>query len=442
MNVIIPMAGLGSRFTKYGFSTNKYLLPVNLEKTKMIEKAILTLNIPHNDIQSDNHARFIFILREENGYDLELRSYLQSLCFTHSYECIIISTPHLTEGPTSTAYLAKEYIDNDVPLIISNSDQILDWDYENFINISTDYDASVLTYIPDYELIIGNTDKHSFVKFDEVTRKPVEFIEKKVISNEALVGVHYYKKGSYFIQGAEYIFNHNMRAPNGEFYLSYTYQALLNMGYNIGTYCLNDDEHFYPVGEPEDYFAYYNKSSGFLNVPLSNYHIINEYDFFKIQFHEKDEIIQLNNSLFFPVSPVCDMFLVGEGNIQYKFNSDTYSILIPYLGIDGKMEKIDIAHYTRGWLVGNFEPSVIKTELFEFGVLRHKKDEKWGFHYHAETKEINILIQGKMRINNVLVEENTIFIFERNMISCPLFLEDCVVICIKLPSLPNDKVII
>jgi len=213
MNIIIPMAGLGSRFTKYGFSTNKYLLPVDIDKTKMIEKAILTLNIPSG-------SQFIFILREESGEDTELRNYLLKLCEKHSYMCKILSVDHLTEGPTSTAYLAKDIVNNDIPLIISNSDQILEWNFKSFMKTSAEYDGSVLTYNPPYELIIGSTDKHSFVRFDDTTKKPIEFVEKIVISNEALIGVHYYSKGNLFVSAAEYLFNNNIRAPNGEFYLS------------------------------------------------------------------------------------------------------------------------------------------------------------------------------------------------------------------------------
>jgi len=124
---------------------------------------------------------------------------------------------------------------------------------------------------------------------------------------------------------------------------------------------------------------------------------------------------------------------------EYIFNESSYYLLVKNVEMS---QRTDINDYIRGWIIGDFEPCIKRTNEYEIGILSHKKGEKWGFHYHAETKEINILIQGKMRINNVLVEENTIFIFERNMISCPLFLEDCVVICIKLPSLPNDKVII
>ena len=497
MNIIIPMAGLGARFTKYGFSTNKYLLPVNIHKTKMIEKAILTLNVPKG-------SQFIFILREETGKDTELRNYLKELCDENSYICIILSVNYLTEGPASTAYLAKDYINNEIPLIISNSDQILDWSYDNFIDTSSKYDGAVLTYIPNYELVIGATDKHSFVRFDEMTKKPVEFVEKTVISNEALVGVHYYKKGKYFIKSAEYLFENNIRAPNGEFYLSYTYQALLNLGYEIGTYCLTEPERFYPVGEPEDYFTYYNYNTSFFTsriddslqetqsnlsnylsvtplkiyngTPLANQSVrieiqgqqflpsdINEWNSVKcnkvsnlhrciqnttttgslsinINHCKKGETITLNDSLFVLFDPEIQCYTTGS-SMSHSFIEDSYYLQVENIQ-DHSTTMINRNDYVRGWLIGDFEPNIKKTKDYEIGILQHKKDEKWAFHYHYKTTEINILLSGEMLINNISVLKNTLFIFEKDMISCPLFLTDCIVLCIKIPSLPNDKIII
>lgn len=433
MNIIIPMAGLGSRFTTYGFSTNKYLLPINIEKTKMIEKAILTLNIPRG-------AQFIFILREENGEDQELREYLQHLCKTYSYQCIILSVDHLTEGPASTAYLAKDYINNEIPLIISNSDQILDWNFESFINTSKNHDGCVLTYTPNYELIIGDKDKHSFVRFDENTNKPVEFVEKTVISKEALVGVHYYKQGTYFIKSAEYLFENNIRAPNGEFYLSYTYQALLNMGYNIGAHCLYETEHFYPVGEPEDYFTYYNSKNRLFMTDIENYNIINESNLFKISIGKKDQTILIENSLIILLNNHPDCFTSGH-HVEYTFVEDTYYLQVPEINVE-ENKQVNIDDFIRGWLIGDFEPCVKRTTDLEVAVLHHKRGEKWGFHYHSEAREINILLSGKMIINNIPIKQNSIFIFEQNMISCPIFMEDCIVLCIKIPSIPTDKYII
>jgi len=427
------MAGLGSRFTTYGFSTNKYLLPVNIEKTKMIEKAILTLNIPTG-------SQFIFILREENGEDTELRNYLRKLCSTYSYQFIILSVNHLTEGPAATAYIAKEYINNEIPLIISNSDQILDWNFDSFMNTSDKYDGSVLTYTPNYDLIIGNRDKHSFVRFDEDTKKPVEFVEKTVISKEALVGVHYYKQGVFFIKSAEYLFENNIRAPNGEFYLSYTYQALLNMGYNIGAHCLSDSEHFYPVGEPEDYFTYYNSTNKFFMTNIENYNRINETNLYNISTGKKNETILIDNSLIILLNENPSCFISGN-SLEYTFLKDTYYLQVPEINID-QYKEVDINQYIRGWIIGDFEPSIKRTTHFEIAVLHHKQGEKWGFHYHSQAIEYNILLSGKMMINNISIEQNSIFIFEQNMISCPVFLEDCIVLCIKIPSIPTDKYII
>ena len=205
----------------------------------------------------------------------------------------------LTEGPVCTSYLAKKFVNNDIPLIISNSDQILDWNVDAFLEKSMKYDGCVLTYNPNYELVIGATDKHSFVKFDK-DGVPIEFVEKTVISDEALVGVHFYKKGSYFIESAEYLFDNNIRAPNGEFYLSYTYQALLNMKYSVGTHLLSKNEKFYPVGEPIDYFNYYNRTGPIFI--LQKYIIDNP--FFGIFYGNKDDIIEMNSELIIIINGI------------------------------------------------------------------------------------------------------------------------------------------
>ena len=125
LNVVIPMAGIGSRFKNYGFKENKYLLPIDSVLTKMIEKAILTLNI-------DVKVAFIFILLEETGINNDLRNLLQDICKMNNYVCHILSVDKLTEGPASSVYIAKDIINNDIPLIVSNSDQILDWDFNKF----------------------------------------------------------------------------------------------------------------------------------------------------------------------------------------------------------------------------------------------------------------------------------------------------------------------
>ena len=441
INIIIPMAGLGSRFVDYGFNENKYLLPMDAELTKMIDIAILTL--VNNNEKISRKLNFIFILREEKE---NLRNHLYNICKINGFTCKIISINYLTEGPASTAYLAKDLISNENPLIISNSDQALDWKFINFLETSINYDGCVLTYEPPYKIVIGNTDKHSFVKYDK-NKKPIEFIEKKAISNDALVGVHFYKTGYHFIKAYEYIYNNNMRAPNGEFYLSYTYQALLNMNYNIGTYKLLSSEKFYPVGEPLDYFNYYNKICPIKKYSLKKENnetitnILEEYKkYFTIKFGEKDEKIKTNNQVFILISGKTNIkstiFILNETEIIF-FEPSYYILFNLNTIVDNKI--INRNDYTRGWLIGNFTPSIENNKNVELGYLFHEKKSKWDYHYHKESIEINILINGRIVINNNEYNENDLFIINKNIISCPIFQTDCELICIKIPSVPHDK---
>lgn len=98
-----------------------------------------------------------------------------------------------------------------------------------------------------------------------------------------------------------------------------------------------------------------------------------------------------------------------------------------------------IQKYTRGWIVGDFEPSVHKTESFEVGVVSHKKDEVWPAHYHKKSREINVLISGKMKIHDRDIFEGDIFILEPWEIADPVFLEDCKVLVIRTASVKGDK---
>ena len=103
------------------------------------------------------------------------------------------------------------------------------------------------------------------------------------------------------------------------------------------------------------------------------------------------------------------------------------------------MIRDDLKNMFRGWFVGNFEPSIYKTDQFEVGVLFHSKGEKWPKHFHKEAVEINVLISGKMVLNGEELTPGNIFLIEKNEIVEPEFLEDCTIICVKSPSVPGDK---
>jgi quercetin dioxygenase-like cupin family protein len=99
----------------------------------------------------------------------------------------------------------------------------------------------------------------------------------------------------------------------------------------------------------------------------------------------------------------------------------------------------NINDYVRGWFIGDFEPTVLRTKDFEVGVLTHLKGETWPAHYHKDSVEYNVLVKGCMVIQGKKINSGDMFIFEKGEIADPVFLEDCTVVCVKVPSIPTDK---
>lgn len=102
-----------------------------------------------------------------------------------------------------------------------------------------------------------------------------------------------------------------------------------------------------------------------------------------------------------------------------------------------KLDRIE--NMIGGWFVGNFEPTAHKTDKFEVSFKIHKKDEIWDTHYHTEVTEINYMVRGKMILQNKELVSGDIFTLYPYEIADPIFLEDCEIICVKVPSV-NDKI--
>jgi dTDP-glucose pyrophosphorylase len=431
LQVVIPMAGLGSRFIDYGFQTNKYLLPIDKSLTPMIELAITSLNISVS-------ATYIFILREQPDTST-VKELLKSIAEKYHFDYKILTIQELTEGPASTVYLAKELLNLDEPLLVSNSDQVLDWNFDHFYDRCQQYEGCVLSYKPEYPLILGEKDKHSYLKLDS-SENVCQFAEKIVLSEHALVGVHYYKTAQLFVDAYQQMVQMNLRAPNGEYYLSLTYQVLLEQQKRIGYVEIQGS--YYPVGEPMDYFDYLYKRGGYNHKLLkleNNQPIVN------------NEHVKIWVQEYLPQT-----YIEPKGLFVYK-DQNTYKITTKAQMFEHPMKVIHIQspyfkfdqdltwtrdEFVRGWFIGNFEPNCFKTQHFEVGILYHPKYQQWGYHYHKNLTEFNILIEGFMLTNNQPIHQGMQFIFHPNEISCSIFKEDCYILCIKLPSIVNDKYII
>jgi NDP-sugar pyrophosphorylase family protein len=237
-NIIIPMAGRGQRFLDEGHTLPKPLIDVNGET--MIEVAIKSLDI---------QANYVFIIFKYTDYTLTER--LKNILNNLTINPTIIEIDYITEGPAASALLAKEYVNNDSELIITNCDQIMNWIshcFIEYVNSRYEMDGMVVTYS-------SNTNKNSYIKLDE-NGYGIKLAEKEVISNDSLNGIHYWKKGKYFVESAENMINKNIRV-NNEFYISTTYNELIQSGKKIGAYKLAEGKHI-PVGVPEDLKKYKN----------------------------------------------------------------------------------------------------------------------------------------------------------------------------------------
>lgn len=227
LTVVIPMAGAGSRFEVAGYTFPKPLIEV--KGKPMIQLVLETLNI---------EAKYIFIVRKEHIAKYSLKEFLNQI----APGCEVITTDGLTEGSACTVLLAKEFIDNDNPILMANSDQYIEWDAFEFMknSINNNLDGSILTFEATHP-------KWSFVKIDNegfVT----EVAEKKPISNIATVGIYWWLKGSDFVKYAEQMIEKDIRV-NNEFYICPVFNEAIAEDKKIGIF--NVDE-MWGIGTPED----------------------------------------------------------------------------------------------------------------------------------------------------------------------------------------------
>lgn len=234
INIVIPMAGAGSRFTKAGYKKPKPF--INVLGKPMICHVLDNLKI--------ENAKFILLIRTEH-YNKE-QEIVQWIKLHYNVEFILINK--LTEGAACTALHAHRLINNDVALLIANSDQIVDMNIKDYIEDSNDrnLDGSVLCFE-------DNDPKWSFAKLD--SNNLITMIkEKEVISNNATVGIYYFKKGSDFVENAIDMIVRNERV-NNEFYVAPIYNYSIKRGGKFGIYFIEKNQ-MHGIGTPEDLDKY------------------------------------------------------------------------------------------------------------------------------------------------------------------------------------------
>jgi dTDP-glucose pyrophosphorylase len=233
LNIVIPMAGAGSRFAKEGYRDPKPLIPVH--GVPMIQVVI-------NNLRPSCTHRFIFICQQAHVSEYGLCEKLT----TWAPGCSVVEVDGVTEGAACTVLASKSLIDNDVPLMVANSDQFVDTDIEAYLGEIRvrQLDGLIMT-------MKANDPKWSFVRMD-VQRMVTQVVEKQVISDEATVGIYNFSKGCDFVRGAESMISANKRV-NGEFYIAPIYNSLIKVGQRIGVYNIGfEGAGMYGLGIPSD----------------------------------------------------------------------------------------------------------------------------------------------------------------------------------------------
>ena len=235
LNVLIPMAGAGSRFEQAGYTFPKPLIEVR--KKPMIQVVVENLNIK---------ANYIYVVQKSHREKYNLDALLSLI----TPGCKVVETEGMTEGAACTALLAKEHINTDAPLFFANSDQFVEWDSNEFLYKmnETNADGGIVTFEATHP-------KWSFAKINK-QGLVTEVAEKKPISNIATVGFYYWKQGSDFVKYAEQMINKNIRV-NNEFYVCPVFNQAIEDNKKIRTFNING---MWGLGTPED-----------LNYYLENY---------------------------------------------------------------------------------------------------------------------------------------------------------------------------
>jgi NDP-sugar pyrophosphorylase family protein len=233
LNIVVPMAGRGSRFAEAGFQLPKPLIDVNGKH--MIEVVI-------ENLKPDCEHRFIFVCQNEHIKEFNLKSVFEKSCDNY----VIIGINGVTAGAAITVLKARELIDNDSPLMIANSDQWVDTSISEYLKDLElrSLDGSMLT-------MKANDPKWSYAKVSN-DGLVSEVVEKVVVSDEATVGIYNFLKGSDFCFFADKMVRADIKS-NGEFYVAPVYTFMARDNLKIGIYNIGKEgEGMYGLGIPSD----------------------------------------------------------------------------------------------------------------------------------------------------------------------------------------------
>lgn len=240
IKILIPLSGEGKRFEKSGYTDPKPFIPV-VPGVTLIELVVQNLIPRDRSIQ----VEFIFVCKEEHIEKYKFNEMMQKKLDGIPFKIVSIKKP--TEGAACSALLAKDFIDENSPLMIANCDQYIDTVCLNFWYMKVTSPANV----DDGKVMsfFSNDKKWSYVRLDK-DKNIIEVAEKKTISSWATAGIYWWKRGGDFLESAEKMMEKDFRV-NGEFYIAPSFNEMILAGKHLGIFTIQPHE-MKGLGTPED----------------------------------------------------------------------------------------------------------------------------------------------------------------------------------------------
>ena len=228
MNIIITMAGMGSRFTKAGYSVPKYM--IEAKGKTLFEWSMLSL------LDYNKHVnKYIFVVRKENNSSEFITQKMKTFGITN---VVVHEIDYLTDGQATTAMLGVNYCDDCESILIYNIDTYIEPYNLRYCDLTGD------GHIPCFS---APGDHWSFVK--DVNGEVVDVVEKKRISDNWSLGAYYFKTAKIYKEVYKELYGAGFN--DAEKYIAPMYRQMLNDGYTI-TYTLINKTAVHVLGTPEE----------------------------------------------------------------------------------------------------------------------------------------------------------------------------------------------
>ena len=235
LNIVLPIAGRGSRFADEGYDLPKPLIPIH---------GVPMIQLVTENLRPKREHRFIYVCQKEHIEKYDLGNKLRS--YTGEDNTIVIPIDYMTEGQVCSVLVAKDYISNDEALMSANADQWVDFSIDDYLEDmdKRDLDGLIMT-------MKSEDPKWSFAKVGD-NGYVVETAEKIPISDDATVGIFNFRHGKDLVRAAEQMIEEDVRV-NNEFYTCPVYNYLIRDNKRIGVYSVGKEyDGMYGLGIPYD----------------------------------------------------------------------------------------------------------------------------------------------------------------------------------------------